>query len=73
MKGYGESWQLSVFHCILKEIDLVRLERDLREVMNLSVDQTLIIDLGLDTDRADGPAKVLGIPLPESPERVNVV
>jgi len=73
MKGYGEPWQYSVFYCTLKDIDLVRLERELNEVMNISQDQTLIIELGLDNGDDASPAKVLGRSLPEQPERIIVI
>ncbi len=29
MKGYGEHWQFSIFFCVLKDIDRVRLQSDL--------------------------------------------
>ena len=38
MKGYGEHWQFSIFFCILKDIDRVRLQSDLVEEMNLKED-----------------------------------
>ena len=35
MKGYGEPWQYSVFFCVLKEIDRVRMQSKLETEMNL--------------------------------------
>ena len=51
VKGYGESWQYSIFFCVLKSIDRVRLQAELEEVMNLHDDQCLLIDLGEDLDK----------------------
>ena len=31
VKGYGESWQYSIFFCVLKSIDRVRLQAELEE------------------------------------------
>ena len=60
VKGYGESWQYSIFLCVLKAIDRVRLQAELEEVMNLRDDQCLLIDLGEDLDKAHAAATVLG-------------
>ena len=46
MKGYGEHWQYSIFFCVLRPIDRVRMQTELEEIMNLKDDQVLIIDLG---------------------------
>jgi CRISPR-associated protein Cas2 len=51
MKGHGEHWQYSVFFCVLKPIDQVRMQTQLEEAMNLKEDQTMIIDLGSDENR----------------------
>lgn len=65
MKGYGESWQYSIFFCVLKEIDRVRLQSDLEQKMNLKKDQIMLLDLGSNEDGARKAATVLGQPLPE--------
>ena len=57
-KGYGEHWQYSVFFCILKEIDRVRMQAQLEECMNFKDDQCLIIDLGPDEEAARDAAAV---------------
>jgi len=46
MKGYGDGWQYSVFNCILKDIDRVRMQTDLESQINNKVDTVIIIDLG---------------------------
>lgn len=73
MKGYGEHWQYSVFFCILKDIDRVRMESALREHMNQKEDQTLILDLGPDEKVARESAAVLGVPLDDTDERTVIV
>ena len=64
MKAYGESWQYSVFYCTLKPIDRVRLENDLRELVNLKEDQILIVDMGGNEDAAREAATTLGPSVP---------
>lgn len=59
-KGYGEAWQFSVFFCVLREIDRVRLQADLETEMNLKEDQAMLIDLGVDEDKARDTAEVIG-------------
>jgi CRISPR-associated protein Cas2 len=61
-KGFGETWQYSIFFCVLKPIDRVRLQAELEDVMNLHEDQALVIDLGADEDQARATAAVIGQP-----------
>jgi CRISPR-associated protein Cas2 len=65
MKGYGEPWQYSVFFCILKEIDRVRMQSELETEMNLKEDQALVIELGDDEGRSREMATTIGQSLPE--------
>lgn len=60
MKGYGERRQFSVFLCVLKEIDFVRMQAELDKVMNMREDQVLIIDLGQNNDSAKAAMTVMG-------------
>lgn len=73
MKGYGEHWQFSIFFCMLKDIDRVRLQTDLEAEMNLKEDQTMIIDLGPNEKEARDAAAVIGQSLPEFESRIIVV
>ena len=73
MKGHGEHWQYSVFFCVLKAIDRVRMQTQLEEAMNLKEDQTMIIDLGSNEDLARQAAVVLGPSLPEGGKGMVVV
>ncbi|MBL8747294.1 MAG: CRISPR-associated endonuclease Cas2 [Phycisphaerae bacterium] len=65
MKAYGEGWQLSVFYCTLKAIDRVRLENDIRAIMNMKEDQVLIVDLGSNEEAARESSTFLGAGVPE--------
>ncbi|MBX3394358.1 MAG: CRISPR-associated endonuclease Cas2 [Phycisphaerae bacterium] len=73
MKAYGEAWQYSVFYCTLKDIDRVRMENALREVVNLREDQILIVDLGSNEEAARESAIVLGQSLPEQDSGMVVI
>ncbi len=64
MKGFGEPWQYSVFFCVLRDIDRVRMETAVRDKMNVKEDQALIVDLGADEEEARETVKVLGPGLP---------
>jgi len=72
-KGYGEPWQFSIFFCVLKPIDRVKLQAELEEVMNLKEDQVLIIDLGENEPAARKAAVTLGESLDEPLEGMVVI
>ena len=65
LKGYGEAWQFSIFFCVLKDIDRVRLQTDIEEQMKFNEDQVMILDLGPNEKDAREAATVIGQPLPE--------
>jgi CRISPR-associated protein Cas2 len=73
LKGYGEAWQFSVFFCVLKDIDRVRLQTDLEAQMNLKEDQTMIVDLGSNEGEARKAATVIGQALRDQDSGVVVV
>ncbi len=73
LKGYGEAWQFSVFFCVLKDIDRVRLQTDLEEQMNLKEDQAIILDLGPNEKESREAVTVVGQPLPEQESGIVVV
>jgi CRISPR-associated protein Cas2 len=73
MNGHGEHWQYSVFFCVLKEIDRVRMQSQLEEHMNLKEDQCVIVDLGPDEIVARESATVLGQSLPTGESGVLVI
>jgi CRISPR-associated protein Cas2 len=65
MKGYGEPWQYSVFFCVLRDIDRVRMQSDLENEMNLKEDQALILELGEDETVSRQAATTIGQSLPK--------
>jgi CRISPR-associated protein Cas2 len=73
MKGFGAPWQFSVFFCVLREIDRVRMQSALEAEMNLKLDQALILDLGADERTSREAATVLGPPLPSVGSRTVVI
>jgi CRISPR-associated protein Cas2 len=73
MNGHGEWWQYSVFFCILKEIDRVRMQTQLEECMNLKEDKCLIIDLGANEETARETMTALGASLPKGESGMMVV
>lgn len=73
MNGHGEHWQYSVFFCVLKEIDRVRMQSQLEDCMNQKEDQCVIVDLGPNEQAARESATVLGPSLPPAQAGVVVV
>jgi len=73
MKGYGRHWQLSVFFCVLKSLDRVRMQRDLEAEMNQKEDQAVIVDLGPDEEQARQAITVIGPSLPPMQKSVTVI
>jgi CRISPR-associated protein Cas2 len=73
MCGHGEHWQYSVFFCVLREIDRVRMQTQLEEHMNLREDQAVILDVGPDEEAAREAATVLGPGLPQGERGVVVI
>ena len=73
LKGFGRAWQYSIFFCVLKEIDRVRLQSELERRMNLKEDQAMIVDLGADEAKARGAVHVVGKPLPGKDGEIVVV
>ena len=73
MKGYGEHWQYSIFFCVLKDIDRVRLQADLESKMNLKQDQALLIDLGPNEKEVRNAATIIGQSLPFKGDSIIVI
>jgi CRISPR-associated protein Cas2 len=72
MNGFGQHWQYSVFFCVLREIDRVRMQTLLEEVINPREDQCMIADLGSNEQSARDSITVIGQALPE-PARGTIV
>lgn len=46
MKGYGAWLQLSVFQCRLDKIKYLKMESQLKEIVNHAEDHIIIVDIG---------------------------
>ena len=62
MRNWGDHLQYSVFECQLNPADLIRLKAELRDIINHSHDQVLIIDLGPAAGRGERVIEALGQP-----------
>ena len=60
MRRYGDHLQLSVFRCVLGDIELVRMRQDLLDVIHAREDQVLVVNLGPEEGRAEGSITALG-------------
>jgi CRISPR-associated protein Cas2 len=61
-RNYGDHLQYSVFECDLSESELVKFERELREIINHDEDQVLFVSLGPAENRGDRVIRALGLP-----------
>lgn len=73
LKAYGEPWQYSVFYCVLKPIDRVRLENAVRALINMKVDQVLLVDLGGNDEAARESSTFLGPGMTEAESGMVVI
>lgn len=60
MKGFGVPWQYSIFFCMLRDIDRVRMKTALEMEMNQKEDSVFIVDLGADETNAKKAVTVIG-------------
>lgn len=71
LRNYGDHLQLSVFECLLNDMERTRLEDALREAIHANEDQVLLFDLGLaETER---PAEVRFLGRPYRPRVVGAI
>ena len=61
----NQSRPYSVFFCVLRDIDRVRMQSDLENEMNLKEDQALILELDSDEDASRRAVTTIGEPLPK--------
>ncbi len=61
-KNFGDHLQFSVFQCDLSPAERVRLETELRDIINHSEDQVLFVGLGPTEGRGDRVITALGLP-----------
>jgi CRISPR-associated protein Cas2 len=65
LKGFGEALQYSVFRCDLSDVERVKLQTALWDVLNLKDDRIVIVDLGPRDGRATLAIEAWGKPLEE--------
>ncbi len=73
MKGFGEHLQLSVFRCDLARMALAKMKAELIEVIDMSKDQVLIIDVGPTEGRGEEVFESLGKAYVDEGRKPNVV
>lgn len=62
MRNYGDHLQYSVFECQFTEMDLVRCQGELSEIIHHEEDQVLFVNLGPSEGRGDRVITALGKP-----------
>ena len=73
MKGFGISWQYSVFFCNLKDKDYVVMYEKIKATVNNAKDRVILVDLGADQKNLMKNIVVIGTPLGFEPEQILVV
>ena len=61
-RNYGDHLQYSVFECDLNDAEMVRLERELAEIINHLEDQVLFVALGPAESRGERVIRAVGLP-----------
>ena len=61
-RNYGDHLQYSVFECDLNDGEMVRLERELAEIINHLEDQVLFVALGPAESRGERVIRAVGLP-----------
>ncbi len=65
LKGHGDALQYSLFRCELSKAELVTLQTRLWDILNLSQDRLVVLDLGPMTGRSHLAIETWGRPLDE--------
>ena len=73
MCGAGDPLQFSVFRCDLSEMEKQELMERLWDVLNLSEDRVMLVNLGPVEGRGDECVELWGEPLTTAPDRAAVV
>ncbi len=60
LRDFGTHLQLSVFECLLNDVEIVQVEDVLRETINQDEDQVLFFDLGIAEPGQEIRVKSLG-------------
>jgi CRISPR-associated protein Cas2 len=73
MRGFGDPVQYSVFQCDLSPVEKIMMMSAIGEIINHSVDQILIVDIGPAEGRGDRCIEVMGCPKPPRERHAVVV
>lgn len=73
MCGAGDPMQFSVFRCELSELEKLRLQESLWDVLNLAEDRVMLVNLGPVEGRGDQCVECWGRALSGKPDRTAVV
>jgi CRISPR-associated protein Cas2 len=68
LKGRGDALQYSVFHCRLTRAELFTLKSELWDILNLTEDRLVILDLGPQDGRGELAMDIWGKSIEEIPE-----
>ena len=61
-RNYGDHLQYSVFECDLNESERVKLETELKAIINAAEDQVLFVSLGPAESRGARDIRAIGLP-----------
>lgn len=73
MRGFGEHWQYSVFHCELTPARKVRLRSLLEDIIDHSEDQVLFAPIGPVGGHNQRDIQIMGKPRPRTPRGPKVL
>lgn len=71
--GFGQPLQYSVFRCELSDLQLHALKERLWDILNLTDDRVMVVDLGPVGSRGDECVEFWGQPRWEAPSRTAIV
>ncbi|MBI2265392.1 MAG: CRISPR-associated endonuclease Cas2 [Armatimonadetes bacterium] len=73
MRGFGDPVQYSVFQCDLSTVEKILMISEVSKIINHSVDQVIIIDIGPAEGRGDHCIEVMGCSKPPRERHAVVV
>lgn len=73
MRGFGEHWQYSVFHCELSDARKVQLLTELEDIIDHSQDQVLLAPLGPVGGHNQRAIEIVGKRRPRTPRGPTIV
>lgn len=73
MRGFGDPLQYSVFQCSLSDVERMKMEETLRNILNLTEVRVMIVDIGPAAGRARFAFDFIGRQPEAEPERDAVI